>query len=348
MKKILFLTTTILCAVSAFSQVTLNLSDLPKAWEKYMYARDTSFSSSVSAGAGGTNQVWDYSTLFSANEYDTIKYSRAKDNAKYSQYPNATLVSYSTLGKSESFMKIDATGSWSYFANPLDTTGTSPIIQLHTMNLPMTYGGKVDDSFKLVQTIAVDTIPFLDSIRISVSNISHTFIDGWGQLKLPNKTYSNCLRMKVWNDQVVKIEIHSPFTKKWSAAPFAPPSNGANPQYLFWSPGEGDKVLQMNADSNNNIQRAEYREGAVLGLNAVANISSNNVYPNPGTNIIYVNCEENQQLNIYNAEGKQVLYNTKLLKGINTINISNLENGIYFYSGTATNGTVINGKFLKQ
>ncbi len=348
MKKILFFTTSILCAMSAFSQVTIKLSDFPKAWEKYIFARDTSFSSAVSAGAGGTNQVWDFTTLFTADLHDTVKYSRAVDHPKHAQYPEATLYSTSSLRMNDDFLKADSTGVWSYFANPLDSSGKAPVIKVHSLNLPMTYGAKVDDSFKIIQTIPVDTIPFLDSIRITVNYISHTFIDAWGQLKLPNKTYPNILRMKIWNDQKVKVEIHSPFTKKWSVAPFAPPSSPPTSQYLFWAPGEGDKVLDMRADSNNNIQSAEYREGAVLGLHTIASTLNGNIYPNPATNMIYINCEENQTLNIYNAEGKQVLYNTKLYKGINTINIAAFESGIYFYKGITYNGITVEGRFLKQ
>ncbi|MDZ4756885.1 MAG: T9SS type A sorting domain-containing protein [Bacteroidota bacterium] len=348
MKRILLFTTTLLCAVSAFSQVKLNQNDFPKAWEKYILARDTSFSSGVSIGAGGTNQVWDYSAVFGADLYDTLKYSRASDHPKYAQFPEANLVSVSSRNKSESFIKIDSTGVWSYFGNPLDPSANALVLKVHTLNMPMTYGGKVIDSFKFVQSIPVDTIPFLDSVRISVNVISYTDVDAWGQLKLPNKTYTNCLRLKTWNDQKIKIEIHNTFTKSWTNAPFAPPSPNTNPSYLFFAQGEGDKVLELSADSNNNISRADYRSSSVLGINNVISATNTNIYPNPANNIIYINCDANQQINIYNAEGKQVLSNTKLYKGINTLNIADLENGIYFYRGITNTGGAIEGRFVKN
>lgn len=70
-----------------------------------------------------------------------------------------------------------------------------------------------------------------------------------------------------------------------------------------------------------------------VGPNSISeNSASNkiNIYPNPTTNIINIELERNTSLvQIFDMTGKLVLTNT-IISGLNSINVSNLESGVYF------------------
>jgi len=74
------------------------------------------------------------------------------------------------------------------------------------------------------------------------------------------------------------------------------------------------------------------------------------VYPNPSSDIIHFEMNEKNQasvLEIYSVEGKKII-NSILQSGINTLNITHLQKGIYFYK-IFTDQTMLGaGKFVKN
>ena len=89
-----------------------------------------------------------------------------------------------------------------------------------------------------------------------------------------------------------------------------------------------------------------------IGTTSISENSNNNspmVYPNPASEIINfdIGMFKDFQLLVYNQLG-QVVLEDKLTQGNNTINISNLKKGIYFYKLQNTNEKTISGKFVKE
>ena len=89
---------------------------------------------------------------------------------------------------------------------------------------------------------------------------------------------------------------------------------------------------------------------ACVGINeAVASLIS--VYPNPNNGILNINLTaelaKNSSLEIYDALGKLVVKEV-LVNELNTINISNLDNGIYTFKVLNNINTVKIGKLIKQ
>lgn len=84
-----------------------------------------------------------------------------------------------------------------------------------------------------------------------------------------------------------------------------------------------------------------------VGLNEVSNATSK-VYPNPTSDVLNVEVSKDaKSLNVYGVDGKVVL--TTSLNGTqSTINVSNLNNGVYFYNITTVDGSVMNGSFIKE
>jgi hypothetical protein len=89
---------------------------------------------------------------------------------------------------------------------------------------------------------------------------------------------------------------------------------------------------------------------ACTGINeAVANLIS--VYPNPSNGVLNVSLTaslaRNSVIEIYDALGKLVVKQI-LANELNSINISNLENGIYIFKVINTNNILKTGKLVKQ
>lgn len=87
---------------------------------------------------------------------------------------------------------------------------------------------------------------------------------------------------------------------------------------------------------------------------SVDNYNMNNkisVYPNPFTNTLKIEVEKNNtkkaSLVIYNSLGV-VLINSDIIEGVNTIDMSNLSSGVYFYKIISNNVITNSGKLVSQ
>jgi hypothetical protein len=89
---------------------------------------------------------------------------------------------------------------------------------------------------------------------------------------------------------------------------------------------------------------------ACTGINEIlANAIS--IYPNPNNGIVTINLTaelvQNSSLEVYDAIGKLII-KQDLANQLNTINISNLDNGIYTFKVLNNLNTVKIGKLIKQ
>lgn len=75
------------------------------------------------------------------------------------------------------------------------------------------------------------------------------------------------------------------------------------------------------------------------------------IYPNPFTNMIKVDIEnnqkQNQQITIYNSLGVELI-NSNLIIGQNIIDMSKLSSGVYYYKVIGNNSVMKSGKLISQ
>ena len=69
-------------------------------------------------------------------------------------------------------------------------------------------------------------------------------------------------------------------------------------------------------------------ENGLTGINDVKIVSNICVYPNPAVDIVNINTDDDSEIVILNAIGKKVKC-INAVKGLNTINVSELPNGLY-------------------
>ena len=82
-------------------------------------------------------------------------------------------------------------------------------------------------------------------------------------------------------------------------------------------------------------------EGIYTGIKKNGNNLQVNIYPNPAKNIIYVETKETTEIKLSDLLGNEVLTTKE-----KTINIENLQNGIYFIIITTSEGEFFQQKIV--
>jgi hypothetical protein len=117
------------------------------------------------------------------------------------------------------------------------------------------------------------------------------------------------------------------------------PSGGSFPYTYSWSPMGGTSNIATGltvgtytceiTDSLGNCKDVIITLGACTGLNELVNEGSVSIYPNPSTGKFVIQSAIRSDVQIFNALGSLV-HTGKIEMGINTINLSNYSDGIYY------------------
>jgi len=82
-------------------------------------------------------------------------------------------------------------------------------------------------------------------------------------------------------------------------------------------------------------------EGLAIEENIPAANTQMEIYPNPAVSQLNVRLENNAEISVFNIMGQNVL-NMQGVKGVNTINVSDLTSGVYFITaGTVTQKFIV-------
>ena len=88
--------------------------------------------------------------------------------------------------------------------------------------------------------------------------------------------------------------------------------------------------VYTSTDENSSTWEIDYVRAIAADLDNIVESSNNiSIYPNPASQQITINTEANTSAVIYDATGRKVM-EMNVVKGENTVNVQNLENGVYF------------------
>ncbi len=337
MKK-LILSTLILFSISGFSQITIDMDDIPQPGQEY--ARSTGTSSSMDVSITGPNMTWDYSDL-QRNSNDTLIYNTVSQTPIFYQFqfnnplnPNylATeakltddidLAGFITMTNNYLFSKTEIS-SWSEVGigttisgAPLPTKYNDTKIKLY---LPITYGDQNTDTYDYEMIIpALGTLGQEGTLTYEV--------DGWGILITPGGTFQT-LRVKTTTVKSDTIFIN--------LASFGLRIPSTEVTYEWYASNEGFPVLTVT-EQLGIITSVVYIDDPLLSVNVVEKNLINTVYPNPTDR--YLNIDVNKSvkaLSIWNSSGSMVLPNIEL--NAPQIEVSKLSPGIYFVKAESETG----------
>ncbi len=345
MKKIItLLIVSVSIYITAHAQITFTRSDYGNFGDKVIYAIDTSVQSSITIGASGANKTWNFKTGLYADNFDSSLFIDASTNPNAPVGANIILRSASNGDQyaqiTSNFLKI-------IYDDPnYNISG----VKLTALLFPMSYQTNSFDTAKFsVKGIPADfgypPITGFDSVRADITiNIAVT-CDGWGTLILPDSSSHSSLRIKTLTNQVVLAYLHNVLTNTWT---FVQNQSQGSLTYDWYAANSKSYLAHADVDtSTGNINSMAYKVNAVYpiiysGIESVYSNNSCSVYPNPSNGQVTVQLPislDDIEVKILDVTGKVVM--TEMVKqNVNNdinIDVSHLQNGIYFVSAKVAN-----------
>jgi hypothetical protein len=314
-------------AVAAQGQPVLTATDVtPQVGESFGLRNFDA--STVSPGPGGAAQIWDFSGVTpEGGGATTVIDPSAAPNA--ADYPQVNRV----LQQDTNYFYYEATASvfqlYGFLVAGSQAIYTDPDEHL---TFPITFGDKNTDRFEGTLDVDIDGFGTVRSHRYGTTTIE---ADGYGTLILPNGTYTNVLRVHLLSEQTDSIRflffdsiIHTTIE-----------------MHQWWVAGEHVPVMSITETVTDfqpdPIFLGAYMD-ATLGLPGLAENQSVTLFPTITDGTVQLRYRltgaETVDLKLFDVSGQEI---RPVLQGTfaggnhtETINLSDLVPGIYFFGGT--------------
>jgi hypothetical protein len=342
--------------VTTKSQITINATDVVDFGDRVINAIDAS--STVSMGASGANQTWNFSSL-NVDETDTLDFTNPVWYGLDNPF-GAQMVIISSRNDSM-FMYVTKTSSQLLINGVKQILGNGDTVNIpinsSIIPFPATYGmsGTWSANFELVTIpLGIDPDgpgphPVVDSLKFTRHSDATTSADAWGNVTTPLGTFST-LRQ---NNIEYNVDTTWMYTSgQWSViSPTAstvfqiPPVTYDTVMTVRWwtnDPSARFPVIEFEYDQNgNNVGEVKWLKASpTTSINEINSLNAN-IFPNPSKGEINIQSEEKiTNLKIYNLTGKLIKQYTVNEKNVVNIN-PQLPAGIYLIKVTAASGKTL-------
>lgn len=374
MKKIILTTFTGILAVAMQGQVVITQADFASPGDELFIGNDTIVPVSIVAGAAGTAQTWNFSTLV-PDRMQTINFVDPSGLPAYGDFP-ASNISFKQLG-ADAYINKSAAGiellglAGQIMGAPFPVT--APVNPSQTlMQFPAQVGVTFQDTAIIDVSIDISAQAGtygIDSARFKRIYYSQHNIDAEGALTIPLGTY-NAIRDKVDETTIDSVWIYSPngggllfLEQGWQIVPdlvagFIGLDGGATTtitrNYRWFAANSKYFLVDLDVNPTNNTAiGARYQADPSTLPSAIDEaVYTNNgvsVFPNPATDVVNIMLKDlkgNATIALFDATGRQVS-SAMLTTNQNTISVNGLTNGLYLYRVATANGNVLKtGKVL--
>jgi hypothetical protein len=328
MKKIYLLSALVLFYFTSNAQLTLTKAiNEQVAGDVVMNARyDSTMAIPKNTGAGLT---WNFTSLTSGSFTETTTFTTVAGSPAGSQFSNATIAASRNSNNWEYWNAQAASIS---YAGMAESTSTLVFSNQGVWNTwPNAFGSTNSDAFTATETGATYTNTWAGTINLSGS--------GSGTVILPNgNTHPNCLQVL----RTITVNVSG-----------TQPSTMTIRQYEYWSSLVKFPILTVEystevsgSGTSKDIQIFVNTVGLVTGIPKVELPSAETmIYPSPTSDLIRVSFADGstaEKIEIYDASGKLVLTD----RNVSSVNVSKLDNGVYFIKATGNN-QVLQRSFIK-
>lgn len=299
------------------AQITLDQTYKPVVGDQYnTYLIDNY----LNEGASGANATWDFST---AHQYDTV-FTEVKSLASSPnsfKYPNANAVI--TQGSDYYYNEVDNSGisMWGYDNSTLGTAVYTDKQVLVTF--PFTYNSTITDSVKGTGEY--------QSFATYRKGQSVSTADAYGTITLPGGASFTALRIK------------TVMTGRDSINFLGTPTivNSQLTSYSYYAQGVNYPVFTINYVNVNGspIDTFLTASGPLIASVKSKTEISISVFPNPTSEIIYVNTAENfSAVYLTDLNGNRLNAETSLNGNSAIVNVSSIPAGIYILEASTLKG----------
>ena len=360
MKKLLLSFLGLLSFEMGYGQITVNQIDLADPGDVII---DDVVNLQGSVPGSGSNQNYNFLTATSTGTQDTSNYVLPSATPFGPAMQGSNLASVS--GNSFTFYEKDASGFYlrgtvfdlidfpfdfgSRFV-PLRFSQRLPILTFpatNGMNLKAQATTRFKVKFDTTISLGFFTV-VVDSFRVTGTITDTSIIDGFGQAQFATGNV-DCLR----NTNTIKIKFAGEIrttTLGWisSDAFFAIPDQNFN-QVLFWANGKKAPIVTIQLDNSDNVLSTFFQAGLLTMNRSLLSAQPDFIftpYPNPASKVLNLNSEKTlKSLKIFSLQGKKI-DESDLEFGQNSINISDLGNGIYWMEAESQEGLVSRKKLI--
>ena len=300
-----------------FSQPLIQSTDLNPSIGETFTMHSSNY---VDPGPSGNNVVWDLSSMGIGTTYSTTF------EAANSNFPSSN-ITMNAANQSYVYCQYNSSGQSVYG----QMVGSTVIT--------------FSDAQKLIQFPINTSMNFTDAFSATFVSSGYNFVrsgsssvscDGYGTLTTPNGTYTNVARVKTIQNYT---DVYSLGTITYSVTAYA------------WYLANVHLQLASVTTFNNSVQGTqsygEYQSGTNLGVNEnESNLFK--IYPNPFSSEITVNnVSQVEKIEIINLNG-QVEKEISSNNLTETLNLNDLNNGIYLMKIYTKNGEQILNKISKK
>lgn len=309
-----------LCATfSVLAQPTINSTDLnPTIGETFSMIQ----SNYISEGSGGNNVTWDLSGATNNTTYNLSV------SAATATTPNAN-IDLNFGGQSHMYQLNNASGQQIYnqLAGTTMITFSDP---MQMLTFPLSMSTNYTDNFAATFTSTGYNFDRQGTVEVVA--------DGYGTLITPSGTFTDVIRVTITQ---LYTDVYSLGTIDYDVTSVA------------WYKAGYHNALATSVTMitfQGTQQYTEYMVTAPVGIDEL-NVSENTyVYPNPTNDLLYIQTNDSDVTNyeLFNLNGEVVYSSSELIDGLNSVDMSELEQGIYLLKLTHLDESVETKRIVKN
>lgn len=251
-----------------------------------------------------------------------------------------------------------------------DLTGIEDFAALEHLN----FWGTDVTHLDLSNNLSLITVQAFDNPLVSVNLANNTSVKfvALGNNELTNLDVSNCTALETLScgaNKLTELDVStSPLLRSLGCndnkLTHLNVAHGNNEIITFFRAEDNpnltciqvDDVNYVNTNWNSNNGTFNYDAGVGFSEDCSVPISikettySNavEIYPNPVTNMIHLELEDQASYKLYTISGETVLHSGYLNAGKSTLDVSGLECGVYIFTALMENGKIVTKKVVKQ
>ncbi len=337
MKKITKIIALIVTINVANAQITLTSSDFPTLGQTWYGASDTTSNNTI--GSGGINKIWNFPTLIPHTTFSQPFSSvSAAPSAWNSNFPNATMVSYVPSDAYATYFNSNSNGFYiDGFYDGNSQVGSQPYGNFNPdwllIPTPFTYNNTRNHVNRTISTFTTSGTVF-KAIILSYQEFN---ADATGNLTTPVGTFNNVLRVKELHFSIDSVYM---VTGGGDQFMYATPKKDTTITYGWYKNGSNCLLLQMEEKMQGpnplgTSKTSTYYGATTLGIGSY-HLESATLFPNPSNGNKTLNIKTSDKhfitkIDVYDLTGKLVKTEQINNTSSTTINIEDLQVGVYLY-----------------
>ena len=364
--KILFTTLILSVAMFGNSQIVTTVTSLPDVGDVLEY--NTLDIITQEYTLSGEDVTWDFTGMHGVDANNEL-YLDASEGEDFDSFPDADLIidfagAAAYANRNTTNIEVVGVGSGGLIPELEGVSAQSLSSPFVTRRAPVGFGDSFSGETAINFTIPLEEEdplttfinglnPFpdstIDSLKAVFNIIRTEEVDSWGTCVFQSGE-EPALRLVQTDEIIIGIELYvnTQLLDTWvDISDFVDPEtlgfgSTTTVNYIFLGETSKEHLLEVNVDQTTMEETGRYSTDYYVGIEDL-NGSDISIYPNPTSDYLYLEGEDVIDIQIVDFTGKLVLESEE-----SQLDLSSLENGIYYLIGTTRKGEVFTERIFKK